>query len=174
MGKKRIAIVGEETKKERKVVKTGKEHGRITDMGAEALAEAERIKKKEEELEKISPKTQKEQKRKKVKPTKKRSLRYLQALTKVDRNLFYPLPEAIKILKNTSISKFNGAVDAHLVVSEVGLKGEVKFPHPTGKKQAVRIADEELLGELEKGKIKAAVNSIRRCPKTSMGLAAAA
>ncbi|TSC53648.1 MAG: 50S ribosomal protein L1 [Microgenomates group bacterium LiPW_31] len=163
MGKKRIAIFGEQPKKpktglpgetSRKLVKTGKEHGRITDMGAEALAEAERIKEKEEELEKEDlAKVTKTAKKHGLPRAKARGAKYLQALTKVDRHQFYPLPEAIKLLKSASISRFNGAVDTHLVVSEVGLKGEVKFPHPTGKKQNIRIVDEELLDELEKGKI---------------------
>jgi len=177
MGKKRIAIFGEQPKKPktglprrvkaglpgetsspreagRKLVKTGKEHGRITDMGAEALVEAERIKEKEEELEKEDlAKVTKTAKKRGLPRAKARGAKYLQALTKVDRHQFYPLPEAIKLVKNASISRFNGAVDTHLVVSEAGLKGEIKFPHPTGKKQNIRIADEELLGELEKGKI---------------------
>lgn len=164
MGKKRIAIFGEQLKEKaktglpgetsRKLVKTGKEHGRITDMGAEALAEAERIKEKEEKLEKEDlAKVTKTAKKRGLPRAKARGAKYLEALAKVDRHQFYPLPEAIKLLKSASISRFNGAVDAHLVVSEVGLKGEVKFPHPTGKKQNVRIVDEELLGELEKGKI---------------------
>ena len=184
MGKKRIAIFGEQPKKpktglprrppridrvetgvkaglpgetSRKLVKTGKEHGRITDMGAEALAEAERIKEKEEKLEKEDlakvTKTAKKHGLPRSAGWRRRGAKYLEALTKVDRHQFYPLPEAIKLLKSASISRFNGAVDTHLVVSEVGLKGEVKFPHPTGKKQNIRIVDEKLLDELEKGKI---------------------
>jgi len=161
MGKKRIKIVGEEKalkeKKSaategRKLVKTGKEHGRITDMGAEALAEAERIKEKEKEL---TEKATEEKKGKKKAPqeARKRGKRYLDARQKIDRNKLYPLPEAIKLLKDTSISKFNGSVDVHLNVKEAGLKGEVGFPHPAGKSQKMRIADEKLIKELEKGKI---------------------
>lgn len=161
MGKKRIAVIDDSKKKEkkaaekRKVVKTGKEHGRITDMGAEALAEAERIKAKEKELEKLeATKKQKEQKRKKkTKPTKKRGQRYLEARKKVDRNKFYPLSKAIKLAKETSISQFNGSLEVHLNVQETGLKGEINFPHPTGKTQKIRVVDDQLIKELEKGKI---------------------
>ncbi len=160
MGKKRIKVIDaskEDRAKEkgRKLVKTGKEHGRLTDMGAEALAEAEKIKAKEKELEKLATaKTPKEQKRKKkAKPTKKRGKRYLDARKLIDPTKFYSLSEAIKILKKTSISRFNGAVEAHLNVKEKGLKGNVSFPYPAGKAQKIKIADDKLIKQLEKGKI---------------------
>jgi large subunit ribosomal protein L1 len=153
VGKKRIAIIGKESEKERKIVKTGKEHGRITDVGAEALAEAERIKEKEEKLAKeILSKTVKKGK-KASPPTKKRGNHYLEARQKIDRHRLYPLPEAIKLLKTISISRFNGSIDVHLNVTKVGLNGKVKFPHPTGKEQKMRIADDQLIKELEQGKI---------------------
>lgn len=153
MGKKRIKLI-EEKKKERKVVKTGKEHGRITDMGAEALAEAERIKQKEKKLEKETESKTKQVKKKKAPAKAKiRGKKYLEAKGKIDRNKVYPLPEAIKLAQETSISKFNGSIDIHLVVKEVGLKGEIQFPHPTGKQSKIEIANEETLKKIEKGKI---------------------
>ena len=168
MGKKRIKFIGAEeapkkTKEERdllhgkagrKLVKTGKEHGRITDMGAEALAEVERLKEKKKKLEKIAiTKTQKKEKRKTKKLSPKRGKRYLDALKKVDRNKLYPLPKAIKLTQETSISKFNGSIEIHLVTKEVGLKGKVKFPYSTGKQTKVGIANDEVLKKIEQGKI---------------------
>lgn len=150
MGKKRIAIVSDQPKKERKIVKTGKEHGRITDMGKEALAEAEVIKEKEKRLKKeLSKKTTKKAK----KEIKKRGLRYLEARKKIDKTKLYPLSEAIKLAKSVSISNFNGSLDVHLNVKKIGLKGEVKLPHSTGKNQVIRIADDQLIKELEQGKV---------------------
>jgi len=154
MGKKRIVILGEEdkTKKDQKIVKSGKQHGRIADVGKEMLEEAEMVEKKEKELEKeIVQKSQKT--KKETKPTKTRSQRYLEAKKLLDQNKFYSLSESIKLLKKISISRFNGNVDVHLNVKEIGLKGEVEFPHPTGKAQIIRIADEQLIKELEEGKI---------------------
>ncbi|HUS52160.1 MAG TPA: hypothetical protein VMX77_01695 [Candidatus Bathyarchaeia archaeon] len=161
MGQKRIKTFDaskeekKKTKKGREVVKTGKEHGRLTDMGAQALAEAEKIKEKGKQVEKVATKKAKKQKKTKPEsqPAKKRGKRYLKAKTQVDRAKFYPLPEAIKLLKKTSISRFNGTVEVHLVVKEKGLKGKVQFPHPTGKSQKIKIADEKLISQLEKGKI---------------------
>lgn len=154
MGKKRIAVVGEKKeKKEHKVVKTGKEHGRIADIGTEALEEAAIIEEKTKKIEKETTKEAQKEGKKTPKKAKKRSQHYLEAKKKVDVNKLYPLSEAIKLLKSVSLSKFKGNVDVHLNVKEVGLKGEIRFPHPTGQKQNIRIADEELLKDLEKGKI---------------------
>lgn len=157
MGKKRIAIIDDSKKKapekkDRKVVKTGKEHGRITDMGAEALVETEKIKAKEKELEKLAKEKIKTDKKKKPR-AKKRSRHYLKTQKKVDRHKSYLLPEAVKLVKETSISKFNGSVEVHLNVNEAGLRGEVSFPHSVGKKQNIRIFDESLIKNLEKGKV---------------------
>lgn len=167
MGKKRIAVLGEEEtkenfpqdKKERKskkinveegkhkIVKSGKQHGHLADVGAEALKEAEVIEEKELESE-ITAEVKKE-----AKPAKTRSKKYLQAKKEIDKNKFYPLSESIKLLKKVSISHFNGSVDVHLNVKETGFKGELEFPHPTGKTQVVKIADEQLINDLEKGKV---------------------
>jgi len=155
MGKKRIAVVGEKKKekKEHKVVKTGKEHGRIADIGTEHLEEAANIEEKTKKIEKKTTKEAQKEGKKPPKKAKKRSQHYLEAKKKVEVNKLYSLSEAIKLLKSISLSKFKGNVDVHLNVKEVGLKGEIQFPHPTGQKQNIRIADEELLKDLEKGKI---------------------
>jgi large subunit ribosomal protein L1 len=159
MGKKRIAFVGEEKKPRRQilptgrqVVKTGKEHGRITDVGAETLAEAATIKEKAQKLEaEIVAKTTK--KIQKAKPVRQRGKRFLAAKKLVDRTKFYPLSEAIKLLKKTSITSFNGSVEVHLVTDKTGLKTEVKFPYKTGKTSKIAIADDKLLTQIKKGKI---------------------
>lgn len=163
MGKKRIAIIDESAlakakkkpeEKGRKIVRTGKEHGRITDMGAVVLDEAAKIKEKEKKLEEEAlVKVTKKAKKPKKKPSKKRGKRYQEARKKVDRTKFYSLPEAIKLAKTTSISRFNGAVEVHLSTHQVGLKGTVKFPYSTGKSQKIAIATDELLRKIAKGKI---------------------
>ena len=139
-------------RKGRIAVKTGKEHGRISDLGTQALEEAAIIEEKTKKLQQeIAAKAEKAGK--KVKPKKIRGRRWQEARKKIDPQKTYSLPEAIKLLKTVSLSRFDGSVDAHLVVKRVGLKGEVEFPYPTGKQQKIRIADENLLKELEKGKI---------------------
>ena len=160
MDKKTINIVGskpeeKKTASERKgrlVVRTGKEHGRISDLGTQALEEAAIIEEKTKKLqEEIAAKAK--QAGKAVKPKRIRGRRWQEARKKISPQKTYSLSEAIKLLKTVSISRFDGSVDAHLVVKKVGLKGEVEFPYPTGKQQKICIADEALLKELEKGKI---------------------
>jgi len=139
-------------RKGRIAVRTGKEHGRISDLGTQALEEAAIIEEKTKKLQQeIAAKAEKAGK--KVKPKRIRGRRWQEARKKIDPKKNYSLSEAIKILKTVSLSRFDGSVDAHLVVKKVGLKGEVEFPYPTGKQQKIRIADEELLKDLEKGKI---------------------
>ena len=159
MAKKQDFKTSEKTSKtpvsERKgriVVRTGKEHGRISDLGTQALEEAAIIEEKTKRLqEEITAKAKEAEKA--IRPKKTRGRRWQEARKKIDPQKTYSLTEAIKLLKTVSISRFDGSVDAHLVVKKVGLKGEVEFPHPTGKQQKIRIADEALLKDLEKGKI---------------------
>lgn len=154
MGKKRIKIIGEQPEKKvktglpgktsRRLVKSGKEHGRITDMGAVALAEAEKIKEKEKELEKLTTaEARRERKRRIKKPARKRGKRYLQVKKQIDRTKLYPLSEAIKLVKKTSISRFNGRVEVHLVTKEKGVKRTVKLPHEIDKQTKLEIASEK-------------------------------
>jgi ribosomal protein L1 len=42
----------------------------------------------------------------------------------VDKNKYYLLDEAVKLVKQTSFSKFNGTVEIHLVVRKEGFNGQ--------------------------------------------------
>lgn len=159
MGKKRLAVVGDEKKskeKGRTVVKTGKEGGRLTDMGQVALEEAQRIaekeKKAEQEAKALATQTTQEEVKKK-KAVKKRSKKYLAAKKKIDPHKTYSPSEAAKLAKEVSLSRFNGSLELHLVVKETGLSGEITFPHPTGKTQKIAIADDQLIEKIQKNKI---------------------
>lgn len=172
MGKKRIALVGEshvaktsrgKPKKAKaglsgktghSLVKSGKQHGRISDVSQEVLAEAAIIEQKAKKLEQeIKAKAKDTKKPEKTKPAKKRGKRYQEVNVLVNRTKAYSLSEAIKLLKMTSISRFNGSVETHFVTRQAGLKGEVKFPHSTGKTSKIAIVDDDLLKQVEKGKI---------------------
>lgn len=138
--------------KGRVVVRTGKEHGRISDLGTQALLEAEEIEKKTKKIEEeVAKKVKKETKAPRL--PRQRGKKYKKVKNLVDKNKLYPLKEAIKLVKTVSFSKFPGSIDVHLVVKSTGIKGEVEFPYSTGKTQKIRIADETLLKDLEKGKI---------------------
>lgn len=155
MGKKRIATISAEeaakktkrkpAKKEQKKVRIpGLKGGeRVVAVEAEPLPEKE---KKEPEKKEIKKKAA-------PRPPKKRGKRYREARSKVDKGKIYPLPEAIKLVKSTSMARFDGSVEVHLKVADTKIKGTVALPYFKVRAKKVRVADDKLLDQLEKGKI---------------------
>jgi len=75
------------------------------------------------------------------------------AKKKIDVLKFYPLKEAIKLVKESSFSKFDGKIEAHLSVVDTGNLGEISFPHlETGTKR-IELLNDKILAELKEGKI---------------------
>ncbi|MBI3443758.1 hypothetical protein HY008_03730, partial [Candidatus Woesebacteria bacterium] len=72
---------------------------------------------------------------------------------KIDKTKLYALPEAIKLVKETSYSKFDGAVELHLVIKKAGTSANVSLPHSAGKQKKVEVASEETVKKLSEGKI---------------------
>ena len=122
---------------------------RVVDTAEESLRELEIIEKKQQAI--SAP-----EETKKVKKLKIRSKPYQTAKSKVDMSKLYPLSEAIKLLRDISLAKFNGTVELHLVLKDLpaGRQGkEVDLPHSTGKTRKVAIADDKTLAQIEKGQI---------------------
>ena len=88
-----------------------------------------------------------------TKVAKKRSSRYLAAKKKIDVAKFYPLSEAIKLVKEVSLSKFDGKIESHLVVLEAGNLGEIVFPHLQIAAKKVVIFDDPILDQIKSGKL---------------------
>lgn len=82
-----------------------------------------------------------------------RSKKYNEVKTKVDRNKSYLVKEAIKLVKETSYSKFDGSVELHMVIKKTGLSVQVSLPHTAGRQKRVEIASDETIKKLESGKI---------------------
>jgi large subunit ribosomal protein L1 len=82
-----------------------------------------------------------------------RSKKYQAAKALVDRNKLYPPLKAFALLKKTSYASFGGTVSADLVLKEVDNQIKVSFPHATGKKLRVAIVNEDLITQIEAGKI---------------------
>lgn len=90
------------------------------------------------------------------KPKKKvraRSPKYAAARSQVDKTTTYDPFAAVELLKRLSYSKFDGTVEAHAVLKEVGESATITFPHSTGKKRVVAIASDAVLKEIEAGEI---------------------
>lgn len=88
------------------------------------------------------------------KAPKVRGKKYQQAKAKVDIDKYYPLPEAVKLVKETSIAKFDAKVEAHLVtLTEPGNLGEISFPHLETAAKRIAVVDDKILAELKAGEI---------------------
>lgn len=85
--------------------------------------------------------------------SKPRGKHYQEARKMIDRNKYYSLKEAISLLKKIKLTKFDQSVELHFVMDETGLKGELELPFSTGKTVRVKIVDDSVLSDLEKGKI---------------------
>ncbi len=79
---------------------------------------------------------------------KQRSKKYVAARSRVDRTNSYPLEDAVNLIKQTSYSKFDGTVTAHLNLTREINPVEVTFPHTTGKKLRVAVVDDEVLANI--------------------------
>lgn len=89
----------------------------------------------------------------KIKAAKKRSKKYSTAKAKIDVNKFYSLAEAVKLVKDTSLSKFEGKVEAHVTIFDIGNIGEINFPHLETASKKVVILNDTILAEIQDGKV---------------------
>lgn len=146
--------------KSKKVHISGMKGGqRVKAVGAESEEEIEKLAHLAEEVEKDQQEgihVGKEEKPEKKKKVKVRGKRYKEALMKVEAGKLYPISQALELLRQVTLTKFDGSVEVHINTIEKGLRGSVQIPHGTGKKIRVMIADndsiDQLLADIEKGK----------------------
>jgi len=149
MGKTKTAFIGTEEIKEKKRKQEKPEKIHIA-----GLKGGQRIKTVEAEpvVEQASERVEEQEKKPKHVP-KIRGKKYLEAKAKVNPANFYTLSEAIKLLKETSTSKFDGSAELHIVVKKAGTSVNVTLPHAGGKEKKVEIASEATIKKLTEGKI---------------------
>lgn len=97
--------------------------------------------------------TETQEKSVKKKLARVRSRRYAAARSKVDKTRTYDLPDAVKLVQELSYTKFDGTIEAHLEVREVGATATLTFPHSTGKSVSVAIFNSELEQKIKNGQI---------------------
>lgn len=107
-----------------------------------------------------SPDESKKKAAKKKKAVAKiRSKRYQEVSGMVDKTKLYPLKDAVSLIKQTSLTKFDGTVELHVNLNPLSLgektdyRTTVSLPHGTGKEVRVVIADDKIIAEVEAGKI---------------------
>ena len=128
-------------KDSKKVASTKKEEKSPVDKTAEKKSEsAEASENKAEETHK-------------VKVTKVRGKKYQNAKKIIDVNKYYPLSEAVKLVKETSFSKFDGKVEAHVTIYDIGNVGEINFPHLETASKKVVVLNDTILAEIKDGKV---------------------
>jgi len=136
---KKKAPKGEKKVKEEKVHMAGLKGGqRVTVIENDteaAVTEAKEAKKKREVVEKV------------------RGKKYLEAKGKINRERLYSLPEAIKLVKESSYSSFDGTMEVHLVTKKSGITANVALPHSAGKAKKVEVANDATVEKLKTGKV---------------------
>ncbi len=77
------------------------------------------------------------------------------AKSKVDPQKKYAIEEAVKLVKSGNITKFVSTVTLHLnlVTKDAPTRVELTFPHMAGVAKRVAIVSDELLKDIDKGKI---------------------
>lgn len=104
---------------------------------------------------------EKKAKKKKEVKVHVRSKRYQEMVKLVERTKLYPLIEAVKLVKKTSLSKFDGTVELHINLNIATLstkgdkkdfRGSVSLPHGTGKQVNVVVASDAVIADIADGK----------------------
>lgn len=134
----------------------------VGNESAMALNKAEPSKlerKKEAKAERQAAKSEKIAATKEVESKSRRSKKYLAARAKVEPGKLYQLPEALTLIKELSMTKFDGSVEIHLRLNKKKAKGStessrgvVHLPHGTGKEKKVVVLDEKMIDEIAKTK----------------------
>lgn len=84
---------------------------------------------------------------------KVRGKKYVEAKKKFDNTKTYPVAEAIKLVKETSYSVFDGTMELHMIIKKVGASATCTLPHSAGKTKKVEVASDETIEKLKSGKI---------------------
>lgn len=82
-----------------------------------------------------------------------RGKKYLESKSKVSKTTLYKLEDAVKAIKESTYSKFDGTMELHLNVKKTGVNVQTTLPFSTGKQKKIEIADEKTLAKLKEGKI---------------------
>jgi large subunit ribosomal protein L1 len=105
-----------------------------------------KVQKAEKEV--IEEKIEKTEKKAKVRGSK-----YQKAKKLIDINKYYPLKEAISLVKKASFSKFEGKIEAHVNTFDIGTIGEITFPHLETASKKIVILTDKILEEIKDNKI---------------------
>lgn len=152
MGKIRVKTFGDEEQEQKEKQKAEKR--------AEAKKQAKGVQ-TAEETQTETPVKGKNYIKKEPNKKQKHSKKFLEVAQKVDKSKKYLLADALELLAQVKITKFDETVELHVNTFEKGISGNVTLPHGTGKEMRIAIANasvdskavEDLVSEVEEGKI---------------------
>jgi large subunit ribosomal protein L1 len=155
MGKTKTAILTNEVKSTKS---SAEEYAEKKAKKAAALAPKEEQKEEKIEVVKESPVVEEEvvekpTRKDKVLQVTSRGKKYLESKLKVSKATLYKLEDAVKAVKESTYSKFDGTMELHLNVKKTGVNVQTTLPFSTGKQKRIEIADEKTLAKLKEGKI---------------------
>ena len=149
---KSVTGKGQDQKEKAAKVSGMKGGERVKDTTAESMAELERLKKKELELDQFAAEADGEApvRQKKVKV---RSQRYQIARKQVKDGYEYPVAEAVAMVRDLSLTRFPATVELHLnlIKQDIFSTQIVELPHGAGKEKRVAVVSDALLKKLEAG-----------------------
>lgn len=158
MGKIRIKTLGDESqeKKQQEEARKRAEAKRAEKQGSEK----EKIKEEVKQAETAKPQAKKSKYAEKTAKSK-RSKKYNAVTAKLEKNKVYSLKEALTILPELKLAKFDESVELHMNTVDKGISGNVVLPHGNGKQTRVVVlnqsenpkAVEELVKKVEAGNI---------------------
>jgi large subunit ribosomal protein L1 len=153
MGKTKTAFIGEPL--EQKPKKFPSKDKKAEKIHIAGLKGGQRIKTVEVELppETLSEVSEEKGTEKKIKAPRVRGKKYLESKGKVNPTQLYSPEEAIKLVKETSLTKFDGTSEVHLVVKKAGITANVTLPYAAGREKKVEIASDATIEKLKAGKI---------------------
>jgi large subunit ribosomal protein L1 len=150
---KKTKLAKEETEVTEKVTKKSR---KASDLSAEVSTKAEKAtpevlpEVKEAVTEDESASVEKEEK---VKTSRVRGKKYQAAKKLIEVTKYYPLKDAVALVKKTSISKFDGKVECHITTFDIGPVGEITFPHLETAAKKIVILNDAILAEIKDGKL---------------------
>lgn len=161
MGKIRVKTIGdEEAEQKQKEEFKKKKEARLAELkhiqkeeGIESVEEFSSAPVKKETLEEQGEKKVKKEYKKGSSQKQAHSKSYSTVKEKIEAKKTYSVSEGIELLKKLQRAKFDETVELHIATIEQGVSGHVTLPHGTGKKTRVVIANDEVIAEIEKGKI---------------------
>lgn len=84
---------------------------------------------------------------------KHRSKKYIEAKAKFNHEKKYKTVEAVRLIKESSYSKFDGTVELHLILKKTSVSTQVTLPFQAGRQKKIEVADEKTIEKLKEGKI---------------------